>query len=259
MIKTKSTFWIIITIMLPQIQLCNIVIPTYTLLIAIAFFIGSIVASKISNRFLVDESTSFIALCVAEIGVIIGGKVLYLLVNFKHLSQILQNQGLFALCYKTGFVFYGALIGAIFAIYVFCKIHKSSFFNTLSLLITITPLIQAIGRIGCFCAGCCYGIPWDGFGAIFIAGEYRFPIQLLSSFLDGILFFVLLLISASSKIRRFEIPIYFILYAIIRIICEQFRGDIQRGFLGHLSISTIISITLFLSGLYILVTICKKT
>lgn len=54
------------------------------------------------------------------------------------------------------------------------------------------PAGEAVGRIGCYLNGCCYGVDYDGPGAIWQHGAWRFPAQLCSSFVALTLFVVLL-------------------------------------------------------------------
>ena len=60
------------------------------------------------------------------------------------------------------------------------------------------PAGEAIGRLGCHFNGCCYGIPWDGPGAIWQHGTLRFPSQLLSAVVAAGMFGFLLWLSSPS-------------------------------------------------------------
>ena len=63
--------------------------------------------------------------------------------------------------FTNGFVFYGGLIGAVLAMWWYTHHFKMDFWQSVELLIPSVPLVHAFGRIGCFCGGCCYGIPFD--------------------------------------------------------------------------------------------------
>ena len=67
----------------------------------------------------------------------------------------------------SGFVFYGGLFGGILGYYLGVKIAKCNFSDFVSFFVFIVPLVHGFGRIGCFCAGCCYGIPYEGFFSVF--------------------------------------------------------------------------------------------
>lgn len=103
-------------------------------------------------------------------------------------------------------------------------------------IITGIVLAHAFGRIGCFFAGCCFGIPTDSFiGVIFPHGHAHdafpdtsiYPTQLFESAFLFILFFGLHNI---KRFRTFELEVYLIGYGIWRILIEFIRGD-DRGVL----------------------------
>ena len=110
-------------------------------------------------------------------------------------------------------------------------------------------LAQGFGRIGCFLAGCCYGVQTDSaFGIVFKTSKYApngirlVPTELMSSAYDFAMFFVLL---ALAKKKRKEGTIgflYLIIYSVGRFVIEFFRGDVIRGKVGILSTSQFIAI-----------------
>lgn len=97
------------------------------------------------------------------LGALVGAKALYLLSCLPQLAADLPllttAPAQFAARYLSGgFVFYGGLLGALAAAWLFCR--KQRDFALLGAdLVPALPLFHAIGRVGCFFAGCCYGIP----------------------------------------------------------------------------------------------------
>lgn len=90
-------------------------------------------------------------------------------------------------------------------------------------------LAHAVGRLGCFCAGCCYGIETDAWYGIQFPGMQTkvIPTQLFES----IFLFVLTAVMMSLYFKlnfRYNFGIYGISYGIWRFIIEYFRGD-DRG------------------------------
>jgi phosphatidylglycerol:prolipoprotein diacylglycerol transferase len=115
---------------------------------------------------------------------------------------------------------------------------------------------HAVGRFGCFFAGCCYGkptsVPWairftDPFAAANVGtplGVDLHPTQLYEAGAELLILFVLLASEKRGKPfagRTFWL--YILLYAISRYIIEVFRGD-ERGMVGIFSTSQFISILL---------------
>ena len=156
-------------------------------------------------------------------------------------------------------VFYGGLVGAILMAYLYSRLAKIDFWLYADIFAPAIPLFHAFGRIGCFMAGCCYGIEND-WGFVYhneyldqsINGVTRLPIQLIEAGFN----IIIMLVLVYCDTRRFKkgslLGIYFILYPTVRFIDEFFRGDEIRGHLLFLSTSQWISIIIFITGAIIL-------
>jgi len=59
----------------------------------------------------------------------------------------------------AGLTVYGAVLGALIAVLIYCWAKKLSFWQIGDVAAPGAILGQAIGRIGCFINGCCYGLP----------------------------------------------------------------------------------------------------
>lgn len=82
-----------------------------------------------------------------------GSRILFILVNWQ---QYAQNPGeIFSL--GGGLVFYGGLIGAMIASYIYTRINNIDFLRLGDLALPTVSLGQCFGRLGCFSAGCCWG------------------------------------------------------------------------------------------------------
>ena len=57
-----------------------------------------------------------------------------------------------------GSVFYGGLIGGILGLLLVCKKYHQSFLMFADVAASLLPLGHAIGRLGCYLNGCCYGL-----------------------------------------------------------------------------------------------------
>lgn len=131
-------------------------------------------------------------------------------------------------------------------------------------LIFLIPFIHAFGRVGCYRAGCCYGMAYDGFGAVVYSpgtlapyGIPLFPVQLVEAALL-ILISVVLMCFTLQKKTELTVPMYFITYGIVRFILEFYRGDAVRGNYLFFSTSQWISIALIASGSAILFRVRAK-
>lgn len=133
--------------------------------------------------------------------------------------------------------FLGSLIGGLAAFLLLIKFFyrgNKTYLKMINALITGVVLAHAIGRIGCFFAGCCYGVPTDSIlGVVFPHGlaaeaypnQALYPTQLLESLFLFILFICL------NKVKPFkkrELQVYLISYGLFRFLIEFIRGD-NRG------------------------------
>ena len=109
-------------------------------------------------------------------------------------------------------------------------IHKKYFKEILLIAPLCIVVAHAFGRIGCMCAGCCYGAKSDSFLAIYNAGAYRLPVQLF----EAAFLFALFGVLSYMYFKRCTntLSIYLISYAIWRFIIEFFRDDARGGSVG---------------------------
>jgi phosphatidylglycerol:prolipoprotein diacylglycerol transferase len=141
-----------------------------------------------------------------------------------------------------GFVFYGGLLLAISVILLAglinpqSKLHLSRYAKV---YLKALVLGHAIGRIGCFVVGCCYGMYWLGF---------QLPVQLFESLGLIILFFNF----PKNDDWMQNIVFYMTGYATLRFVLEFIRSDIERGEIFTIPSSQFISLCLLL-----MVGICK--
>ena len=190
----------------------------------------------------------FVGLAIySMIGALIGAKGLFILVSWK---QIVALKLSFIEILRGGFVFYGGLIGGAIGFFLYAKQFKITIKEYIAIFTTVIPLGHAFGRVGCFFAGCCYGIAYDGFAHIVYKesadiatplGVGLFPVQLLEAILLLALFVFLWLAR-----RKNSLVIYGIGYALIRIGTEFLRGDVERGVFLGFSTSQWISIGIVL-------------
>ena len=231
-------------------------IPAYGLMIVL----GTLLANAIAAIIIKKEKREFDDVLLIEAYCILfgflGAKLLYLLVTIKEIdwSRFFEPD-YFASIMQGGFVFYGGLIGGLGGAVLASKIHKLDLAYYIKKCIFLIPFIHSFGRIGCFCAGCCYGIPYHGSCAVvFPEGSYAipgvelFPVQLVES---GCLMFIalFLFILVCLKKERFNVELYLILYAIVRFILEDYRYDEARGMYFGLSTSQWISVLMLIAAI----------
>ena len=237
--------------MIPTFEFLGKEYSAYMICVAIGIFVaGPLALTRIKDP--VKRIDYLTVLLISTIGVVIGGSLLFALTNIRTIIKLISDgAGIMAILMQfTGSVFYGGMIGGVFAGWLFSTLKKyptAEFMDATALFI---PLFHVFGRIGCFLAGCCYGVPCDiGFvyhySPVPIANEIRrFPIQLAEAFFILIIFFVLWFLYKKKTFENKLLYVYFLSYAPLRFITEFFRGDEYRGFLLGLSTSQWISILL---------------
>lgn len=246
--------------MLAVINIFGHEFATYGILIFFGIFIGAFLAvkyfAKLNN---VKKEDAIYCIIYAVIGLGVGAKLLYFITNVPYLIANYERLDILQTIrqmFVGGFVFYGGLIGAILGIYIYSKQFKIAFKNLLLMIIPVAPLVHSIGRVGCFFAGCCYGIEYHGVGSIvFTNTKYAplnvplFPTQLLESICNMLIFLILVYTYKKYLGTYKTVALYCILYSITRFLLEFLRGDLIRGFLFNLSTSQWISIIIFLIGI----------
>ena len=156
----------------------------------------------------------------------------------------------------SGIVFYGALAGGVAGALTGSRIAKDDIRDYLDIIVPVIPLGHAIGRIGCFCAGCCYGIPSDCAIAVTYTdpaggaptGISLLPVQLIESCVNLVIFIILMAVSRRTVSRYLTTFLYCILYGTARFILEFYRYDSIRGSAGGLSTSQWISLVMIAAG-----------
>ena len=183
------------------------------------------------------------------VGGVMGARLFYILLNigdyfFSPLSLFNIREG--------GLSWHGALMGGFLGTVALSKIKKIPLGKVADFAAVHSTIALAIGRIGCFLNGCCYGKP-----TLFITGVdfrasgleyYRHPTQLYESILM-IVSFVLLLYWWKKKKYNGELTlIMFFMYGITRFIVEFFRDNTADQYIGmiNLSLAQYLSIALTL-------------
>lgn len=228
----------------------------------IAMSYTAIQAKKSLN---VSFDTSQSIFIIIFVGAFLGGKIFYF---FENPSYFMDHPA--ELFGSRGFVFYGSLIFSITGILIFFKIKKLPILKMLDIIAITTGLVHVFGRLGCFMAGCCYGIPTNSnYGVVFrdpdsLARPLNTPLhptQLYSAFL---ILLILVTIFILKRKQRFDGQIfltYLIIYSIGRSVIEIFRGDVSRGFIidNILSHSQFISLIILSISIYFYVKLNKKS
>ena len=231
---------------------------TYGFLLASAFLAALWFSAQAARREGIDKAAVYDLGVTIAISALLGAKLLFLLTEFRyyaaHPGEILSLTTL-----RSGGVYYGGFIlAAIAGIWMSWR-KGLPVWKVADLCAPGIALGQAIGRLGCFAAGCCYGKPTSQpWGVVFSdpcshqvvgvpLGVPLHPAQLYQA-AANLALFGLLWLSLSRKRFDGQVFIFYLVgYAASRFLIEFFRGDASRGFVlgGALSTSQFIGLILF--------------
>ncbi|MBQ7679467.1 MAG: prolipoprotein diacylglyceryl transferase [Butyrivibrio sp.] len=198
-----------------------------------------------------SEDTVWGIFFCALVGGLIGCKLLYYIVE---LPQIIADPSLL-LDFGNGLVVYGGIIGGVLSSYLYVRLRRHEIFLPyFDLVMPAVAIAQGFGRIGCFCAGCCWGKETDSWCHVVFTrsafapnGVPLIPTQLISSAGDFLIGILLMLYARKKPSRGRVGALYLILYGIGRFAVEFLRDD-PRGSVGPLSTSQFISLLVVAGG-----------
>lgn len=216
-------------------------IYSYGLMLIFAFWIFAFLLTRQAKAWNLTNDFFWNLSLVILLAGILSARLAYIALNFRF---FLDNPQEVFMLWHGGLVWYGGFLGGMLAGSIYLKRKKMPLLKTLDLIMPYAALAQAIGRIGCFLNGCCYG-------------RFFIPAQLFSSSGLLIIFVILRLLQALPHRQGFILACYLIAVSLERFIEEFLRGDSPRNFWG-LTIFQVISIAVFLSGLFLWSIILKS-
>ncbi|HUO59065.1 MAG TPA: prolipoprotein diacylglyceryl transferase [Candidatus Acidoferrales bacterium] len=244
------------------IRIGNFTLPMYGFLAATGMVLGLIVVFYLSKRQNLDPDKMWNLAGIAVFSGILGSKLLFIITEWpsrysKDPSDIFSVATL-----QSGGVFSGGLLLAIFCSWLYMRHAKLPFLRACDVFAPGIALGHAIGRLGCFSAGCCYGrpthVPWAVTFTNPIANQITdvplnvplHPTQLYEFVAELFNFVVLFWLIRRQRFEGQIIGLYMFMYGIERYIVEVFRGDPGRGqlFGGIISTTQVISICLVMAG-----------
>ncbi len=138
-------------------------LPTYGLLVAAGFLAGMGLTLRLARRAgLPVETVGNLAVYCALSG-LAGAKLLMFVMDFPYYSENPGRIFNFDTLLSAG-VYYGGFLGALAFAWFYIRRHRLPWWETADVFAPGIALGHAIGRLGCFAAGCCWGSrcerPW---------------------------------------------------------------------------------------------------
>jgi phosphatidylglycerol:prolipoprotein diacylglycerol transferase len=244
-------------------------LPTYGTLVAIAFLVGLYVTVHFAKRAgLKTDPIVNLAIYTALAG-LLGAKIAMVLFDFgKYRTGEIKLFSLETL--QAAGVYQGGLVlGLVVAAWYIRRQHLP-WLTTLDVFSPGLAVGHAIGRLGCLCAGCCWGIathvPWAitfrNYQAAGLTGVPLgiplHPTQIYESLAEAMIFVLLFWRIRRPHADGLIFGLYLILYSVSRFVIEFYRFHEQPLELG-LSLTQWISIALLLFGVWVLLNRRKTT
>jgi phosphatidylglycerol---prolipoprotein diacylglyceryl transferase len=226
-------------------------IPSYSLFVTLAIIIAVIVAYGECKRYKIPVHYFPAAAFWAVLGGIIGAKVLDII--FYQWADFLQHP-MEILTRGNGWMYYGAELGGVIALIIYLLINHIDMMRPMDIGGTVLMLAHAIGRMGCFLTGCCYGIPtnsWIGIKFPDSACTVH-PTQLYESIPLSIAFCIFWIFRKRFKIPGTIYATYLVFYGLLRFVIEFYREDAYTFGILHLSPSQYISLAVICTGVLLL-------
>jgi phosphatidylglycerol---prolipoprotein diacylglyceryl transferase len=233
-------------------------IAPYGIMVALGLLAAIVLGGRENQRIrlMTPELFEKVALWTVLWGLIVS-RLFYVSTD---LGRFMDKPSSIIAIWEGGLVFYGGPIGSVCYLTYHFVIRRSGpregtkvatykegwqrMLRFFDLGAPMLALAHATGRIGCLCAGCCYGAPHDGALALhypegspaWIGGEMgRYPIPLVESGIEAMLCIWLLNLRLKKRFHGQVMLHYVMIYPAARFVLEMFRGDAVRGYVARLN------------------------
>ncbi len=249
--------------MLPQlVRIGNFFIPTYGILVTAGFLLALWLATRLAGRAGLDKEAVLNLGIYCGLAGILGAKLLMILIDLDYYVRNPLEIFSFSTL-QAGGIFYGGLILALVTAFLYMRKKRLPGLATADVFAPGLALGHAVGRIGCFAAGCCWGLECDRPWAVTFTdpaahrlfgtplGVPLHPAQLYEAGADALIGLVLYRLFLRPHRPGFVIGLYLLLYSTARFIIEFYR-DQPHPFGGALTTAQWTSAVLFVLGIVLL-------
>ena len=242
-------------------------------------FLGLVVVVALARKRVLATGISPGGLLDLSLAALVGGAVGARLYYFLPLA--LRGQEAWSTLFtrwSEGSGIYGGLILGTAAVALLARLRKQPFLDIFDAGAAPFPLGFAVGKLGCFLAGCCYGHRWDG-GVAFRPGSLAYrtqaghgeiirgapaalpvhPTQLYELAFGLALFAALLLFRRRPRPKGVVGCAFFAGYSLWRFVIEFFRDDPGRhGFNAGITDSQATALAVLAASLAAWVFLCRR-
>ena len=226
-----------------MVNMINTKIPLYGILVVSGILSGLYIMYKNVKTLNYKKEENYGLILYILLGTLFGAKYFTLLTNFNKFKDNIDFK-------KIGLSSYGAIIGILILLIIFAKQYKKNFKDLINNILPASPLMYGISKIGCFLAGCCYGIKYNG--PLSITYKYSLsapknisllPIQIIETITFILIY---LYISKKKKENKNIIGITLLLCGLSKFLLDYLRmNHIDK----ILTVNQIVSIPFIIIGL----------
>ncbi|MCL4103702.1 UNVERIFIED_CONTAM: hypothetical protein GTU68_059781 [Idotea baltica] len=197
----------------------------------LGFFAGFLILRFFSRKGYSEMPESKVADFItfaAIVGVMLGGRLGYML--FYDWDNFIKNPGIFFNFLGGGMASHGGILGLVIFTWFYAKRNKLSWTGIGDNLVVVAPLGLMFGRLANFVNGELYGriaqVKWAMKFPSELRHQDRHPSQLYQAAGEGLVLFLILFIVRirfKNLYHGILTGLFFILYAIARIVAENYR------------------------------------
>ena len=231
--------------MLPiLLRIGNFTLHTYGVLVATGFLVGIYTARHFAKRFGLDPERVFNLSVYLALAAVAGAKLFLVMQDWRY--YVHDPGSLFSAGFlQSAGIFYGGLIGALVVLTLYVRRQRMSWLAVGDAVVPGVAIGHAIGRLGCFSAGCCWGkpttLPW---GITFTSayahatvgvplGVPLQPTQLLGSFSEFCMFLMLWWLAGRRRFVGQLTAVYLLTYGVWRFLIDFLRYYEPQAMLFH--------------------------
>ncbi|NPA12949.1 MAG: prolipoprotein diacylglyceryl transferase [Aquificae bacterium] len=250
------------------IKIGDFTIHTYGVMVALGMVASYLVAIYLGKREGIPTSKIENLFIIAIVSGVIGARVFYVVEHSERFNSLFDIIAV----WQGGLDWFGGLIFGIIGVLIGLKIYKIPLLKAGDIAGVSIAIGHAIGRIGCTCAGCCYGkpvpenSPFKDFAITFPdhphsiapSGIPLYPTQPAEAIGNFLIFVVLFLLYRKKKFDGQIFALYLILYGVERFLLEFWRGVTPPLPIG-LNWNQIVSLSMVVVGVLIYLFRMKQT
>jgi phosphatidylglycerol:prolipoprotein diacylglycerol transferase len=228
----------------------HLFLPTYGLLFAIAVLLAWLWFTRRGRTLGIDDETLFNLSFYSLLAGIFGAKVLLVIIDWR---LYFESPGELLGTLRSAGVLMGGVAAGAATFVIYARRKRLPLRRLCDAIVAPLALAQAIGRLGCFCAGCCWGLPASPLNRFAVTFTHPMAhrqtavpldVPLLPTQLIEMGYDLMLVVILTVFWRRALRPegsvfwIYLLLYGAGRGLIEFWRGDAHRGLYFGESLST---------------------